>query len=72
MKDPELPLDPPEATIRPEPDFERDYTTVDEPEDSFSLDKRLTMMINHVSEHSSFDKRRLIELLKDCQRDIAK
>ena len=26
----ERPLDPPEETIRPEPEFERDYTTVDE------------------------------------------
>jgi len=50
---------------REEPEFERD-----EPEDSFELSIRLRMMINHIAEHSSFDKKRLIQLLKDSKRYI--
>jgi hypothetical protein len=41
-----------------------------EPEDSFELSKRLRMMINHIADHSSFDKERLIQLLKDSKRYI--
>ncbi len=54
--------------VRPaEPEYDPELT---EPEDSFELSKRLRMMINHIADHSSFDQRRLIQLLKDSKRYI--
>ena len=78
MKDRDL--DPPEETIRPEPDYDetRQHAiddvyhigTLPNVEDSFSLDKRLTMMINHISDQNHYDKRQLINLLKDCAKFV--
>jgi hypothetical protein len=64
-----------ESTVDHEPPLERDTSLVDdwrechEPEDSFSLDVRTTMMINQVTQYNTFDERQLVELLKDCKKD---
>ena len=64
MTDQEPPLDPPEATVAHEPEFERI------PPIQGTLESRVSAMILHVATHNSFDKRELIELLKDVNNAI--
>ncbi len=71
---PDRPTDPEDALTFPEsrtipfdPYEEQRQTEIDRG----SLDARLSAMIRHIDEHNCFDKRDLIALLKQIQRERA-